>query len=145
MENVRHESVSERTENILREASAAITAASERFDMGFWIRTPYRRGVACVHTVRIHRKDCGTTLCLAGWIVALAPEGEAEERSMEAIPFAAKAIAGLSFHQGERLFQTEKWPHPFQRKYRNGHNLRDSNAMAEALAERVEHFIATGG
>lgn len=97
---------------------------------------------------------CGSVGCLAGWRVAminpqLFNSRVTDRMSAEYIGFdwdsveeRAQVSLGLTDEQADRLFHVRNWPANFAYAYRSAESPQQK---WEALRDRVEHFIATGG
>jgi hypothetical protein len=126
---------------------AEIKKRVERFSMSFWMTTPWGNVASAREAIRL-REDCGTTGCLAGWIVMTTPEEVVadimERTERTGIGSTASIIAGLDYNQSNKLFYLGGWPEEFQLEYTPARDRGDSASMAAALERRVEHFIRTG-
>ena len=87
-----------------------------------------------------HKGDCGTSYCIAGKALQLCgyrfgheemvfnPKGQ----ECGAIKPIAESLLGLTPDEADRLFFRTYWPYRF-------------SSDPESAAERIEHFINTGG
>jgi hypothetical protein len=78
-------------EALLRDAVANIERNPETFDMGGWIL----------------RKQCGTTMCLAGHVLAVAGLSEDEIWEIDSrnkVPTEARTLLGIDREQADALF-----------------------------------------
>jgi hypothetical protein len=80
-------------------------------------------------------------MCLAGFIVALAPQEIAEQFASMEIDYAAAKIADLTDTQSENLFRPWNWPGSYFSEYGDADTF---EGQAKAVERRIEHFIKTG-
>lgn len=83
---------------------------------------------------------CNTTACIAGWVMVLTPVEK--RRAFCAIPLVAMEQLELDDNQAARLFYLEDWPIRFGLA---NHVLKSHQGRAQVVADRIDHFIATGG
>jgi hypothetical protein len=98
------------------------------------------------HTV----PSCGTVACIAGWAVPLAGMRVGTDMYGDLLPVAcgrdwfaagSRALA-LNEEQADRLFLHDEWPSKFYQGYEGA---KSAKKRAQVAAERIEHFIKTGG
>lgn len=83
---------------------------------------------------------CNTTACIAGWTMVLTPVDEI--CISNEIALAAQGRLGLDVEQATRLFYLDAWPTQFK----TAHDTSETpQARAQAVADRIDHFIATEG
>lgn len=103
---------------------------------------------------------CGTAGCIAGWDELMDLKRPERSRLMQLArdyadgeecfwelgeyvrPRAARRL-GLDDEQADRLFDPEDWPEAFKAPL--SVSGRGTAAHARIIAERIDHFIATGG
>ena len=83
----------------------------------------------------MHRWSCETTACISGWAVRLS---ERENVSM----VDGEIPLGLDDDEACRLFYLSGWPSRLRRRYDNAKTPRTRSKVA---AQRIDHFIKTGG
>ena len=136
----------------LQEVADAIRQQPEHFDMYTFLRfgvveVPGKEYMDDDNPVIGSDKKlqavCGTTCCIAGWIVALDGQNLKEGR----IESRATAIIDDDSIPLHHLFYAEDfWPHELSREYYHQEIvLNDKKAAAEIAAKHIEHFIATEG
>jgi len=138
---MRHNSVNERTKQVLIETMKQVELNLDRFNMANWIiRLDWEptdgTRVKDVQTDGLHQ--CGTTMCLAGWIVAV--HGQGMNPRMW-ISEAATELVGLTEKQADLLWYLRMWPRRYEDAYLSADSLEKSFS---ALKDRVEYFIQTG-
>ncbi len=125
---------------LLRRVQARILAKPQQLDMAGWVsgmifsyREPFRRLAA--------NPECGTTACIAGWILIEA--GITEIPRASSIGNAATKCLGM---QGDYddidLFFASDWPEDLC--YRT-HVSSSDQAMAEIAAEAIDRWIEGDG
>ncbi len=138
----RHESVSPHTSDILRKAVAAAEQDAKKLDMRQWLTSADGTECDSVTSFIQFGGECGATLCLAGFILAVAPEESRQKpaqcRSIENL---ATVVSGLSPEAADVLFYSDNWPEAFESQYRAAPSPAE---RVEALRQRVEYFILTG-
>lgn len=99
---------------------------------------------------------CGTAGCIAGWALAVEHGALTKEFVMDNnIAEAAAELLGLlssgaeidieamKGFEADRLFYTELWPTEFRLAYYD--TPARSSYRGQVVADRIDHFIATGG
>lgn len=91
--------------------------------------------------------NCGTAACIAGWALTLSRTEshrpiDAAEYYMYRTHLPARVELGLTSLQAQRLFYVTGWPWEFQKRWEE---TRDVVERARIAADRIDHFIATGG
>lgn len=88
------------------------------------------------------KPPCGVIGCLAGWGAQLYAEEPEVKRELRTVDQGRAAFA-LTHSQADRLFALMEWPDNFR------HALREVDEgtpeYVAVIADRVEHFILTGG
>lgn len=115
-----------------------------RFSMGTFVTND---------DTHIQHPPCGTVACIAGWAVIEHDRARGKSGSIRVtqkyadgvLSFGAKAaeVLGLDEQQAGRLFYTGNWPERFYDEYYEF--APGSLGRAKVAAERLDHFIATGG
>lgn len=135
---------------LLRKIKKEILAEPLRFDMHGWFNADDRIA------------PCKSTACIAGWTVALDHMGKTTswksviaQRNDGDAEGEARRLLKLDFEQANRLFFIAGWPREFHDRYweiENTLNYRDIKGarlkrkqLAQIAAERIDHFIKTGG
>ncbi len=103
-----------------------------------------------------HAGECGTTACIAGWIVVFSEPGESlEDREVKAIVIRAESHGDLRFanlaatrigypRSGANcpLFYVDDWPRDLTLRWAGAKTAADA---AAAAAEAIDRFIAGNG
>lgn len=135
---------------LLRRIQRIIVKRYKQIDMGSWFDTNPDHEVPM----------CGTTACIAGWAVTLHRPSLKAKPSLaakfvhsrsETIGFGqsyymttiAVDILGLGCEQAARLFYISNWPEQFHNRILEP-NV-GTKRYAKIVAQRIDHFIATGG
>lgn len=142
--------------DLLLKVKARILAAPSQFVMNISYANP--------HTIRDQRslfgkapsddidrdtiENCGTAACIAGWAVAITRD--ANPKSMwdqyddlwDPVQSIAAAELGLEPRQCGNLFHISGWPRKFRERWYDATTLEHRALIA---ADRIDHFIATGG
>lgn len=137
----------------LEQVCVMIDRYPENLDMDTW--TDGGTLVADKHTA----PSCGTTGCVAGWVMALEHGAACKEdfynddsRLLFSFAEAAAEVLGLTLYQARKLFYLSyeeeddddglRWPISFSKDYLNAKTPRE---RADATIARIKHFIATNG
>lgn len=131
---------------LLQEVARQILASPAQLNMSMWFVVTDPCGDRLEHgSASIARNpalspvsNCQTTACIAGWTCALRPELVQGPDAASA----AQRLLGLDMSQSQRLFYKGSWPNRFVVNYDTSPS---PAARARVTAERIEHFIATGG
>lgn len=126
---------------LLKKVKAAILAEPKAFNMSQW-------------SLPSPEAPCGTACCIAGWAkvldMGLKTPGEAAkilgdpEFGNDRFSEGTKSLR-LTVSQEFRLCYFANWPFRFTEQYYEARSRADHVAMAQAGADRIDHFIATGG
>ncbi len=121
---------------LLRKVKRKILSKPKSFDMNFWAS-------------RDSRAECGTVGCIAGWVLMLSrPRFQESVRAgvYNALRLDWKMEAarelGIEDDQASPLFFEEFWPTRYINKFSKA---RSNKQRARVAANRIEHFIKTGG
>jgi hypothetical protein len=123
---------------LLQAVKAAILKNPQHFDMDHWVG----------------HNHCGTTACIAGWarVITLkceTPKAAEDFRASVAenrpapLSFGTDDL-GLSYSEENALCYLASWPDCFSGRYWAAEEKGDYAGMAQAAADRIDHFIATG-
>jgi hypothetical protein len=125
---------------LLRQVQNAIVKHAAHFNMGTWGYGAKKRHI--MHD-ESSESECGTTACIAGFIVLLH-----DGKVGYGVAGRAAKLLGLDYDvwndelNGNKLFHLSNWPTKFCRRYLQAkRNL----TRARVAAERIEHFIQTNG
>ena len=106
---------------------------------------------------KLSNPECGTTACIAGWIVYLFGDRDEwekkrninfQERAAQLLDIPERDIDRGSKGSADRLFHRSQWPAKFSDAYMDAFELKDSEKshkqIAQITADRIDHFIKTG-
>lgn len=82
--------------------------------------------------------DCGTAMCFAGHLCAVAGVDEFPAIAARGI------LKSLTRYECDSLFYKSNWPKQFYLRFRQAKTDRNHWLMASILRERIEHFLLTG-
>ena len=134
---------------IVEEVKQLIRQEPRRLQMGSWL---YESEVS----------PCGTAGCLAGWIRMAAArhqfDPDKQEPEEDWVPKAheiveddpngfhadAAKILGVEYSDANKLFYVGLWPEPFRKEYMHCNFNSDMQGKAEAVCNRLDHFVKTG-
>ena len=129
---------------LLEQVRDHIVEEPRRLDMGHWLRESDEDDS--------NAPACGTTGCIAGWAVTIAKFGtdpkaarSAWEGEQIALISVAEEELQISDAEAEKLFYVTYWPRLLKEGYFDAEHRVDHQAMAQITAERIDHFIGTGG
>jgi hypothetical protein len=138
---LKHETI-----KLLRKVKKHILEEPKRFDMGSWGFKKRGRGAPI----------CKTVACIAGWATILQTlpgkkllqlpkinlNGSLEDESVMLVNRGTGQQAlQISYQQAEVLFYVENWPTEFLDEWYAAKNKKE---LAQATANRIDHFIKTG-
>ncbi len=129
--------LSAKTVRMLKAVRRAILLNPERYDQSV-SSYPYTQKPICDRKI----KDCGTPLCILGWVCYLFGPLWHDVGNSEGADEIAGRILGLDDDQCNRLWHVEEWPLRFQDGYDDAFGARE---QARAGADRITHFIKTNG
>lgn len=92
--------------------------------------------------------NCHTAACIGGWGIALSRNETPNQAEFSTRPHWARQLAIKAFDltdkEADKLFHAnnEGWGPLFADRYNNADN---PTLAAQVAAERIDHFIATGG
>jgi hypothetical protein len=116
---------------LLRQVIKAILVHPKNTNMIFWVH---------------HRDEeavCGTTGCIAGWVVAKAKLSNLRQlRDDGLIQESASDLLEVDRKTGNRLFFVGAWPEKFHQGWLEAP---DRKSEAKVIASRIRHFIKTKG
>jgi hypothetical protein len=98
----------------------------------------------------IVKTACGTVGCIAAeavmqWVDNPPKPDEDGVASWHLVAPIARDVLGLSFYEGEKLFQADNWPSKLRLAYSTAASEGDRQKMKQIMADRIEHFVKTGG
>jgi hypothetical protein len=129
---------------LLLKVKAHILEEPRRIWMSVWkkdadqkLSSEYEKGWLVPPTILTEneRPPCNTVGCIAGWATTLAGKDFGSE-------YQAAKLLELDIDQKTKLFYVPNWPSDFQYAYRHA---QDAKERADAVARRIDHFIATDG
>lgn len=86
---------------------------------------------------RLKPPACGTVACIGGWAAILGGKKESAGDSVSG------ALLDINFGEGERLFYRSAWPTKFSERLDRAKP--QTEAYAQVVSDRIDHFIETGG
>lgn len=116
---------------LLLKVKAAILAEPLKFDMSSYFR-------------KKQESPCGTAACIAGHSIAISRKYKKLKAGLNIIfgkNIAVKAL-DLDWYEADVLFYLSGWPSRFRQRYIKAET---PEARSKAAADRIDHFIATGG
>jgi len=121
------------TISLLRRVKRKILSKPKSFDMDSWASPD-------------SNVECGTTGCIAGWVVMLThPDVQEQVKHYDdgLVEWENRAIKELriSQTQAHSLFHDEDWPERYKEKFYDAFSAKE---RARVAANRIEHFIRTG-
>ncbi len=131
---------------LLRKVKAQILKEPAQFAMTKWFTRDIAQANEFAEVLDIRRRvipNCGTAACIAGWAVAIHKESNPElvARSYY-MPYDANDALDLDDDNSHLLYHVARWPRKFLERWRRARSMA---ARARVAADRIEHFIATGG
>lgn len=122
---------------LLVEVKEAILANPNRVNMDKWFGCDIKGDFKTSSLEVFKHNKCGTTACIAGWAVFLG-----NPNNVDYTQFAAADLLGLDPPTSDKLFLSQYWPRKF---YSLLYNAETPEEYAQAVADRIDHFIATEG
>lgn len=121
---------------LLTKVAKAIVAEADHFDMGDWLMID-KDSLAMVTSVpgKDETLSCNTTMCIAGWAVALTPN---RYRKHQLGPDCAQDLLKITEYEGQILFYVDDWPDDLKKRYTNAESNRE---RAQVAADRIQWFI----
>ena len=126
---------------LLEKVAELIIAHPEHVDMGDWLsgEALYRAAnEEDVLNILTTGHSCGTTACIAGWVVAYLGKRISNDTAFDD----ARDALRLTEDEAERLLLAHEWPEEYLRR----HMKTDEGTpeYAQLVADRIHHFIKTG-
>jgi hypothetical protein len=129
-----------KNKELLLKAKASILANPSHFDMSGWVNTKDWSNLWKVSALHQYSLDaCGTTACIAGWIVYHGVKDGVITDEGELIPVAANNALELPRSYTNGLFFLDEWPPKLATRYRDA---KRPATRARIAAERIDRFIA---
>lgn len=95
---------------------------------------------------------CGTVGCIAGTALLIEKGVETYVKELSgmvrvvtwiSIESEAQEVLSINHSEGQRLFFTDNWPDKFKKQLNK--NQPGTEAYAEVISKRIDHFIETDG
>jgi len=116
---------------LLKQVAKAILAHPNNTDMTDWVNH------------HDHIAKCGTTGCIAGWIVAAANLAKLRKIDTDRdIQLEAIELLDITNEQSWELFNGTKWPAKFRQAWLEATSRKEE---AKVIVRRIKHFIKTKG
>lgn len=127
--------------DLLRKVATHILEEPKRLHMHSFVRRQDRGDSLTSRKGEIREfPECGSAGCIAGWAIMLT-SNEPLPWDVGIIMRQARRLLELSDDESYRLFGPADWPVKFYK----GLTDDGSPEAAQATADRIEHFIETGG
>ena len=121
---------------LFEKVKAHILEEPRRFYMGDYVTTPDAISPW-------EAPACGTVACIAGWAYLLSVKRPSKDANAIAEDRAVKLL-GITLAESHCLFYAGSWPDEYSHRYIDAENALDYTGMAQAAADRIDHFLATG-